>query len=65
MRTEKNYHELSTDELKKELEQLLKERFSVHMQKVTGQPVKNHQLKTLRRNVARIKTILLQKEVRV
>jgi large subunit ribosomal protein L29 len=66
MNKEKNYAELSTEQLKTELEQLLKERFSLRIQKVTGQQaVKSHLLKNIRRNVARIKTILTAKGVRV
>lgn len=61
MSDRKNYAELPNDELKKELEALLKERFALRMQKVTGQAVKTHLLKNIRRNVARIKTALCAK----
>ncbi len=64
MSKQKDYQALSSDELKTELEQLLKERFGLQMQKVTGQAVKSHLLKEIRRNVARIKTILAAKGVR-
>ncbi|MCD6047593.1 MAG: rpmC [Gammaproteobacteria bacterium] len=65
MSDQKNYSELSVDELKKEFEELLKERFAVRMQKVTGQAVKTHLLKALRRNIARVKMYLSAKGVKV
>lgn len=65
MSKQKNYHELSIDELKSELEQLLKERFSLQMQRMTGQAIKSHLLSQIRRNVARIKTILSAKGAKV
>lgn len=51
----------SVDELKTELDGLLREAFNLRMQKATGQLEQTHQLKNNRRNVARIKTILRQK----
>lgn len=65
MTKQKQTQERSIEELKAELEKLMKERFSLQMQKVTGQPVKTHLLKDIRRNVARIKTLLGQKGVNV
>ncbi len=51
----------SVDELNAELTSLLREGFSLRMQKATGQLTQPHQVKENRRNVARIKTILSQK----
>ena len=49
----------------KDLEQLklelLKEQFSLRMQKATGQLAKNHLMKSVRRDVARIETIIAEK----
>jgi len=53
--------EKNIDELKTELEGLLRESFNLRMQKATGQLGQVHQLKDNRRSVARIKTILRQK----
>lgn len=53
--------EKSIDELKGELEGLLREGFSLRMQKSTGQLGQLHQLKVNRRSIARVKTILAQK----
>lgn len=51
----------SVDELKTELLDLLKEQFKLRMQHSTGQLARNHLLKDVRRNIARVKTVLNQK----
>ncbi|PVZ65745.1 50S ribosomal protein L29 [Pelagibaculum spongiae] len=51
----------SSDELKTERLELLKEQFNLRMQKATGQLAKSHLLKGVRRNIARIETVLKQK----
>ena len=53
--------EKSVDELNKELMELLREQFSLRMQNGTGQLSRPHQVKAVRRNIARIKTILNEK----
>jgi len=53
--------EKSVEELRKELEELLKEGFNLRMQNATGQFTQVHQIKQNRRNVARVKTVLNQK----
>jgi large subunit ribosomal protein L29 len=60
-----NYRELSVETLKDELNQLLTESFSIKMQKMTGQETKLHLIKKIRRNIARVKTILAEKGVAV
>lgn len=45
-------------ELNEELLGLLREQFNLRMQKGSGQLAQNHQLKGVRRNIARIKTVL-------
>ena len=65
MAARKKYTELSVSELKTGLEELHKEVFNLRMQKASGHAVKTHLMKLARKNVARIKTILAQKEVRV
>lgn len=53
--------EKSADELKEQLHSLLREQFQLRMRKVTGQLGQTHLLKQLRRDVARIKTVLNDK----
>ena len=45
-------------ELNEELRGLLREQFNLRMQKGSGQLAQNHQLEGVRRNIARIKTVL-------
>jgi large subunit ribosomal protein L29 len=52
----------STDELNKELLEQLKAQLNLRMQKATGQASQTHQFKQIRREVARIKTILNEKK---
>lgn len=51
----------SVEELNSELLELLREQFNLRMQHTTGQLEKSDQLKKVRRNIARVKTILTQK----
>jgi len=53
--------EKSVEELNAELTNLLREQFNLRMQNATGQLEKSDQLKKVRRNIARVKTILTQK----
>ena len=52
----------SAEELKAQKIDLLKEQFNLRMQKGTGQLTKNHMFKTIRRDIARINTILSEKQ---
>lgn len=51
----------STDELRQELASLLKAQFSMRMQKSTQQLSNTSQLKKVRRDIARVRTVLAQK----
>ncbi|CAG9298285.1 50S ribosomal protein L29 [Celerinatantimonas diazotrophica] len=51
----------SVEELNTELLSLLREQFNLRMQASTGQLAQTHLLKNVRRNIARVKTILNQK----
>jgi len=51
----------SVEELNAELLNLLREQFNLRMQHSTGQLEKTDQLKKVRRNIARVKTILTEK----
>jgi large subunit ribosomal protein L29 len=53
--------EKNVDELNKELMALLEEQFKLRMQNGTGQLARPHQMKDVRRNIARVKTILREK----
>ena len=48
----------SVDELNDELVALRREQFNLRMQKATGELMQNHQHKRVKRDIARIKTIL-------
>ena len=49
-------------ELREELTELLAEQFNLRMQKGTGQLVTPHQLRRVRRDIARVRTVLREKE---
>ena len=51
----------SVSELKMELPNLLRERFNLSMQKGTGQLARPDQVKKVRRDIARINTVLTEK----
>lgn len=51
----------SRDELQQELNSLLKAQFSLRMQKATQQLSNTSQLKNVRRDIARVRTVLAQK----
>jgi len=48
--------------LKQKLLDLLKEQFNLRMKHATGQLGQNHQVKQIRRDIARVKTVINQKE---
>ena len=54
----KELREKSVEELNAELLNLLREQFNLRMQAASGQLQQTHLLKQVRRNVARVKTIL-------
>jgi large subunit ribosomal protein L29 len=48
-------------ELRETLNDLLKEQFNLRMQRGTGQFSRPHLMKDVRRNIARVKTVMNQK----
>ena len=52
----------SADELKAHLVELQQERFALRMQKATGQLAKTHEARRVRREIARVNTLLGQKK---
>lgn len=53
--------EKSADELNQELLGLLKDQFSLRMQKSSGQLAQTHLLGQVRRDIARVKTLINEK----
>jgi len=53
--------EKSVEELNAHLIELLQEQFNLRMQSSTGQLAQTHQLRIVRRSIARVKTILTEK----
>ncbi len=53
----------TVDELKDELVNLKKEQFNLRFQKATGQLEKTARVREVRRDIARIRTILAEKSV--
>ncbi len=51
----------SVEDLGKELNGLLREQFNLRMQKGTGQLSKTHRVGEVRREIARVKTVLNEK----
>lgn len=51
----------SESELREELHGLLREQFNLRMQRGSGQLTQTHQMKRVRRDIARIKTVINEK----
>ena len=51
----------NVEELQQELYALLREQFNLRMQQATGQSSRPHLFKQVRRNIARVKTVLSEK----
>ncbi|MCD9031323.1 50S ribosomal protein L29 [Luteimonas sp. Y-2-2-4F] len=60
MATIKELREKSADDLKAHLLELHKEQFSLRMQKATGQLAKTHEARRVRREIARVHTVIGQ-----
>lgn len=54
--------EKSVEELQQEIDNLAKEQFNYRMQKSTGQLGQSHLLKQIKRDIARLKTVLNEKQ---
>lgn len=57
----KDIRTLSAEDRLKELEGLLREQFNLRMQHATGQLANNSKLRTVKRDIARVRTIMNQK----
>jgi len=54
--------EKSVDELNTHLEELCKDRFNYRMQQSTGQLAQVHLLSNVKKDIARVKTIITEKQ---
>ncbi|MFT7219549.1 MAG: large subunit ribosomal protein L29 [Candidatus Azotimanducaceae bacterium] len=54
--------EKTVEELQQEIDNLAKEQFNYRMQKSTGQLGQSHLLKQIKRDIARLKTVLNEKQ---
>lgn len=59
-----NLREMTIAGLENELFSLLKEQFNLKMQQASGQLNRPHLMHNVRKNIARVKTILTEKQVR-
>ena len=57
--------EKSLEELQQEVESLAKEHFNYRMQQSTGQLGQSHMLKEVKKDIARVKTVLNEKRKEV
>lgn len=57
----KDLRDKSVDELNTNLLELLRDQFKYRMQKATGQLTQTHLLKQVRKDIARVKTVLTEK----
>lgn len=60
--TSKEIRELSPEEIKTKLREIREQLLQLKLRKQTGQVEKTHELRTLRKDVARLETILNQKQ---
>lgn len=54
--------EKSPEDLEQELKQLRREHFNLRMQKTTGQLTRHHTIKQVRKQIARVRTIIQEKQ---
>jgi large subunit ribosomal protein L29 len=54
----KDYRAMDTEARKKEMEGLLREQFNLRMQKATAQLANTSAVKKVRRNIARLRTVM-------
>lgn len=58
----KDFRTMDVNKRNQELEGLLREQFNLRMQNNTGQLANNARLKQVRRDIARIRTVMNEKE---
>jgi large subunit ribosomal protein L29 len=57
----KDIRAMDAEKRQKELEGLLKEQFNLRMQKATGQLANSARMRAVRRDIARLKTVMNEK----
>lgn len=57
----KELRNMTDEEINQELLALLREQFNLRMQKGVGQASRNHQFSRVRRDIARVKTVLQER----
>ncbi|CAL4325760.1 50S ribosomal protein L29 [Buchnera aphidicola] len=57
-----DYRKKNCQDLNIELLQLLREQFNLRMQSASGKLKQSHLLRKVRRNIAQVKTLLIQKD---
>lgn len=62
MAAAQEYREMSAEDLNKELINLRREQFNLRMQMGSGNTPKIHLFTIVRRNIARLKTVLTEKQ---
>lgn len=58
----KDLREKSVEDLNQELSNLQRQQFALRMAQATGQLAQNHKIDVVRKDIARVKTILTEKE---
>jgi large subunit ribosomal protein L29 len=56
--------DMSREDIDKELLDLRREQFNLRMQLATGQGVRTHEFGRIRKDIARLKTVLREREMR-
>jgi large subunit ribosomal protein L29 len=59
----KEIREMSAEQIDKELLDLRREQFNLRMQFATGQGVRSHEFGRIRKDIARLKTVLREREI--
>ena len=59
----KNIHEMTSEELTKKLAELKDELFNLRFRHATGQLENPNVLKTVKKDIARVKTIIREREI--
>jgi large subunit ribosomal protein L29 len=59
----KEIRELTAEQIGKELLDLRREQFNLRMQSASGQGVRTHEFGRIRKDIARLKTVLREREI--
>ena len=59
----KDIREMTAEQIGKELLNLRREQFNLRMQSATGQGVRSHEFGRIRKDIARLKTVLREQEI--